>query len=214
MWRTPALVAAIYREREPEKLSWYEPVPETSLSVIQEAGLPLGAAILDVGGGASKLAGQLLAAGYRDVTVVDIAPEALGRARAELGPDADRVTSIEADIRSHDFDHQFDLWHDRAVFHFMVAPGDQGRYVSALRRALRAGGHLIIAAFGPEGPTQCSGLPVARYAAADLSQVLGEEFQFVSSRLKQHRTPGGRDQQFLYAHFRRGPESDPQSTKQ
>src|SRR5438105_891560 len=133
----------IYREREPQKLSWYEPVPETSLSVIHETGLPLDAAILDVGGGTSKLAGHLLAAGYQDVTVVDIAPQALVRARAELGPDADLVTWIEADIRWHDFEHRFDLWHDRAVFHFMVAPGDQGRYVSALRRTLRAGGHLV-----------------------------------------------------------------------
>ena len=204
----------IYGQREPKRLSWYEPVPAASLSMIQEAGLPLDAAILDVGGGTSKLAGQLLAAGYRDVTVVHVAPQALGRARAELGADADRVRWIEADIRWHDFEHRFDLWHERAVFHFVVAPGDQGRCVSALRRTLRADDHLIIASFSPEGPTQCSGLPVARYGATDLSRVLGEEFEFVSSRLEQHRTPAGHEQQFLYAHFRRGPKSGPQSTKQ
>jgi SAM-dependent methyltransferase len=204
----------IYLERQPERLSWYEPLPEASLALIEEAAVPRDAPILDVGGGTSKLAGQLLAAGYRDVTVVDIAPHALERAREELGPAADRVTWIEADIRRHEFGPRFDLWHDRAVFHFMVEPNDRTRYVRALRRTLRAGGHLIIATFGPDGPTRCSGLPVARYGGGELSQVLGADFEFVSSRLEQHRTPGGHGQQFLYAHFRRKPDGDSQSTKQ
>jgi SAM-dependent methyltransferase len=196
----------IYLEREPEGLSWYESVPKTSLSLIQQAALDTDAAILDVGGGTSKLAGRLLAAGYRNVTVIDIAAKALERARADLGSDAEKVTWVEADIRSHDFGRRFDLWHDRAVFHFLVAPEDRAQYVGALRRALRAGGHMIMATFGPEGPTQCSGLPVARYGATDLSQVLDEEFEFVSSRIEHHRTPAGRHQQFLYAHLRRAPE--------
>jgi SAM-dependent methyltransferase len=187
----------IYRLHEPEALSWYEPVPEISLSLIEEAGLPEHAAVLDVGGGASKLAGQLVASDYRDVTVVDIASRALEQARAELGPAADRVKWIEADIRWHEFGRQFDLWHDRAVFHFMVAAED-----------------LILAIFGPAGPTQCSGLPVARYGAAELSQVLGRDFELVSSRLEQHRTPGGHMQQLLYAHFRRQRDGGSQSTKQ
>jgi SAM-dependent methyltransferase len=204
----------IYRDREPERLSWYEPWPATSLSLIEEAALSSHAAILDVGGGTSKLAGELLAAGYLGVTVVDIAANALERARAELGADASRVKWIEADIRSHEFDHRFDLWHDRAVFHFMVAPDDRARYVSALWRALRPGGQVIIATFGPDGPSQCSGLPVTRYGAPGLSEVLGEDLELISSRLEQHRTPGGRIQQLLYAHFRLRPDGESQSTKQ
>jgi SAM-dependent methyltransferase len=199
-------------EQEPDTLSWYEPLPAASLSLIEDVGLSPNAAILDVGGGTSKLAGRLVAAGCQDVTVLDIAHSALERARAELGGTGERVKWIEADIRSHDFDRQFDLWHDRAAFHFMVSPVDRDLYLGALRRALRPGGHLILATFGPDGPTQCSGLPVARFGPAELSGVLGDEFQLVSSRLEEHRTPRRRGQQFLYAHFRRRASS--QSTKQ
>jgi SAM-dependent methyltransferase len=204
----------IYRLHEPEALSWHEPVPEISLSLIEEAGLPEHAAVLDVGGGASKLAGRLVTSHYCDVTVVDIASRAIEQARAELGPAADRVKWIEADIRWHDFGRQFDLWHDRAVFHFMVAAEDRDGYLDTLRRTLLPGGHLILAIFGPAGPTQCSGLPVVRYGAAELSQVLGRDFELVSSRLEQHRTPGGHIQQLLYAHFRRQRDGGSQSTKQ
>jgi SAM-dependent methyltransferase len=193
----------LYVERAPEQLSWYQPVPATSLSLIESVGLRSNAAILDVGGGTSTLAGHLLAAGYEDVTVVDIADDALQLPRAALGANGGRVKWIEADIRRHDFGREFDLWHDRAVFHFMVAPDDRDGYLSVLRRALRPGGHLILATFGPDGPTQCSGLPVARFGAAQLSEGLGGEFRLVSSQLEQHRTPGGLDQQFLYADFRR-----------
>jgi SAM-dependent methyltransferase len=193
----------VYVERGPEEVSWYEKVPETSLELIQEAALPLDAAILDVGGGASSLAGHLVAAGYTDVTVADVARAALEQARFELGAAAKQATWIEADVRFHHFARLVDLWHDRAVFHFMVDPADRERYLTALARTLRPGGHLILATFGPSGPTRCSGLPVTRYGSDELSSVLGEEFELISSRLEEHHTPGGQIQEFLYAHLRR-----------
>jgi SAM-dependent methyltransferase len=193
----------VYRERVPEELGWYEPSPQRSLALIDEAGLTRDAAILDVGGGASGLAGKLLEAGFRDITVVDLSAAALEKARTELGERAARINWVVADAREYDFGRQFDLWHDRALFHFMVEAPDRDGYLTALKRSLRPGGHLVIATFGPEGPTQCSGLPVSRYGIEELSAGLESEFEPVSSELHLHRTPSGREQQFLSAHFRR-----------
>lgn len=173
------------------------------MALIDEAGLSPDAAILDVGGGMSKLASELLRRGYDDVTVADISGEALRRAKADLGKAANRVSWVEADVRSHDFGRRFDLWHDRAVFHFMVEPADRQGYLASLDRSLNPGCDLILATFGPEGPTECSGLPVRRYDAESLQATLGANFELISSRLIEHRTPAGRAQQFLYAHLRR-----------
>jgi SAM-dependent methyltransferase len=162
----------------------------------------LNAAILDVGGGASRLASELSRSGHTDLTVADISAEALERAKADLGGSSGRVTWIVADMRDHDFNRRFDLWHDRAVFHFMVEAEDRKRYLDSLGKALRPGGHLILATFGPDGPSECSGLPVRRYDADALSQTVGADFELVSSHLTEHRTPSGRIQQFLYAHLR------------
>jgi SAM-dependent methyltransferase len=192
-----------YASRTPEKVSWYEPLPQRSVELIQAAKLGHEASILDVGGGASSLAAQLLGMGYTDLTVADISPVALAHARAELGSAAAHVRWIEADIRTHDFDRRYDLWHDRAVFHFMVSPADREGYLNVLRRALRPGGHLVIATFGPQGPTQCSGLPVERYSAEEILRVLGDDFELASSNLATHNTPSGASQQFLYAHLQR-----------
>jgi ubiquinone/menaquinone biosynthesis C-methylase UbiE len=123
-----------YAERTPEKLSWYEPLPQRSLDLIQAANLGSHAGIIDVGGGASSLAAQLLGMGYTDLTVADISPAALSQGRAELGNDAARVSWIEADIRRYDFGRQYDLWHDRAVFHFMVSPEDRAGYLDVMAR--------------------------------------------------------------------------------
>jgi ubiquinone/menaquinone biosynthesis C-methylase UbiE len=197
----------IYEEKPPEALSWYQPVPKTSLDLIDDARVAGDAAILDVGGGTSSLAVRLLDAGYTDITVADISSAALDRARAALGTDADRVTWVQADVRDHDFGRPFDLWHDRAVLHFMVDDADRDGYLEVLRRTLRPDGHLIVATFGPEGPTRCSGLPVSRYGAPALAELL-PEFELLSSRLEVHHTPSGTPQQFLYAHLRRAAESD------
>jgi SAM-dependent methyltransferase len=193
----------VYEHKDPDEVSWYQPEPTRSLQLIDSAHLPLDAAIIDVGGGASKLALRLLEAGYTDVTVADISPSALARATAEAGQAAGRISWVLADARRHVFARRYDVWHDRAVFHFMVTPHDRAAYLATLRRSLRPGGHLIIATFGPEGPERCSGLPTARYDTDALSAVLGGEFLLVRSGLETHRTPGGSEQQFLYAHFRR-----------
>ncbi|MGE5408701.1 MAG: class I SAM-dependent methyltransferase, partial [Syntrophothermus sp.] len=184
-------------------LSWTEPAPTTSLELIAEAAIPLDAAIIDVGGGASMLAGELLLAGYADVTVADISAAALARARSELGEAGGRVRWIETDVRRADFGRAFALWHDRAVFHFMVSEEDRRAYLRTLGRSLAPGGHLVLATFGPEGPSECSGLPVRRYDAAAIAGLLGEEYELVSARLHEHRTPRGAAQQFVYAHLER-----------
>ena len=194
-----------YSRKAPEKVSWYEPRPRRSLELIQATGLGRDAGILDVGGGASGLAAQLLAMGYMDLTVADISATALAHAKAELAGDAAKVCWVEADVRTHNFGRLYDLWHDRAVFHFMVSPADRTGYLNVLCRTLRPGGHLIIATFGPQGPTQCSGLPVERYSADELQRALGEDFELASSSLAVHRTPSGASQQFLYAHLLRRP---------
>lgn len=193
----------VYSRREPEELSWHQPDPERSLALIAEAGMAPSSAILDLGGGASRLAGRLLAAGYEDVTVADISGAALDSARAELGAEADRVAWLRLDVRRQRLDRRYDLWHDRALFHFMVDPDDRHGYLANLRRVLRPGGHLVLATFGPEGPTSCSGLPVRRYGSDDLLATLGAGFELLSSELETHRTPAGGEQQFLYAHLRR-----------
>jgi SAM-dependent methyltransferase len=192
-----------YLAKPTDRVSWYEARPEHSLELIRSTGVRNDAAILDVGGGASSLAGQLLAIGYTDLAVADISPTALAHAKAALGGDAARIAWIEADIRRHDFGRVYDLWHDRAVFHFMVSTDDREGYLEVLRRTLRHGGHLVIATFGPQGPTHCSGLPVQRYGAQELQRSLGEEFELISSSLTAHSTPSGASQQFLYAHLRR-----------
>lgn len=192
-----------YLESPPEELSWAERIPAVSLALISDAALPLDAALIDVGGGASGLAGELLGRGYRDVTVADISAEALEHARRRVGADAARVTWVQADVRDHDFGRRFDLWHDRAVFHFMVEEHDRDAYLRTLDRTLAPGGNLVLATFGPQGPTECSGLPVRRYEEAEIVELLGPEFELRSSLLHLHRTPGGAAQQFLYVRFKR-----------
>ena len=192
-----------YATKATDRVSWYEARPDRSLELIRATGVIHDAGILDIGGGAWSLAGQLLAMGYTDLAVADISPAALAHAKAALGSQATRIAWIEADVRSHDFGRVYDLWHDRAVFHFMVSAADREGYLEVLRRTLRPGGHPLIATFGPQGPKQCSGLPVQRYSAQELQRVLGEDFELVSSSLATHSTPSGAPQQFLHAHFRR-----------
>jgi SAM-dependent methyltransferase len=203
-----------YTEKEPDRVSWFQDRPVRSLDLIQAAGLEPTAGIIDVGGGASNLAAELLRIGYSDVTVADISAGALDRARHALGQDGLRAHWLQADVRTYDFARTFDLWHDRAVFHFMVTAADREAYLGALRRALAPRGHLVILMFGPAGPTQCSGLPVQRYDIDALQATLGPEFTLLSSGLEAHTTPSGNEQQFLYAHLVRvGGNSGPGSSE-
>lgn len=192
-----------YLEKAPHEVSWFEPVPEASLALIDAAGVPPPASILDVGGGASTLADELLRTGYTNVTVADLSPAALGRARARLGEEASRIEWIEADVRTHEFPRRYGLWHDRALFHFMFSVEDRDAYLANMRRALRPDGYLLVATFGPQGPERCSGLPVRRYGPDELRAILGEDFQLVESRTWAHSTPSGKEQQFHYALLRR-----------
>ena len=198
----------VYDTKDPVRVSWYQLVPERSLEYIRRTGMPRTTPILDVGGGASTLVDHLLREGWTDVTVLDIAPGGLGAARARLGPEAERVTWIVADITTFSPARRFGIWHDRAVFHFLVDPAGRERYLAVLRAALAPGGWLVLAAFGPAGPTRCSGLPVERYGAEAVSDLLGPDFRLVATDLEEHVTPGGQAQQFMYGLWRRGSEED------
>ncbi len=196
----------VWSTRAADAVSWHQDEPSLSLRLITGLVDPRAdpsPSVVDVGGGASRLVDGLLAAGYRDVTVVDLAEAALDQARARLGADAERVTWVVGDATTLDLDRRFDLWHDRAVLHFLVEPGDRARYVEALRRAIDVGGHVVLATFGPDGPTSCSGLPVRRYDEAAMRETLGSDFELLETVEESHRTPTGQTQAFLYATFRR-----------
>ena len=192
----------MHTTKAPDSVSWFEPRPEHSLALIQSTGLGLDARILDVGSGASRLVDLLLEAGYERLGVLDISGAALARVQARLGDRATGVEWFEADVRAFTSPHRWDLWHDRAVFHFLTHPEDRARYLNVLRTALEPGGYVVIATFGPEGPTRCSGLPVRRYGLEELQDELGAGFSLVRHLLADHETPGGARQQFLYAVFR------------
>jgi SAM-dependent methyltransferase len=188
----------VYSSRRPTEVSWYEPSPLASLSLISESQAPTGASIIDVGGGASTLVDQLLDAGYTRLTVLDIAGRALEQARERLGARSSLVTWLEGDVLTCDLPpHSFDIWHDRAVFHFLTDAEDQRRYAARARRALRHGGELVIATFASDGPNRCSGLDVARYAPDELAARFAG-FDLVDHRHVLHRTPAGVDQRFVY----------------
>lgn len=191
----------VYATRSPDALSWYQPHAQLSLDLIRRVGTVPGTRVIDVGGGTSTLVDDLLAAGIRDVTVLDISAAALRVARERLGDKVAGANWITGDITRVELpEAAYDIWHDRAVFHFLTDPADRAAYVEQVRRAVRPGGHVIVAAFGPEGPTQCSGLPVVRYEPGELHAQFGGRFELVEHRSEAHRTPGGAVQPFVYCH--------------
>jgi SAM-dependent methyltransferase len=195
---------SVYRTKRADEVSWFQRDPSLSRTLIARAVPDTSARIIDVGGGASSLVDGLLADGYTAVTVLDIAAAALDQAQARLGDAARRVTWLVADVLSADLPAGgFDLWHDRAVFHFLTDTRARAAYVAQMHRALRPGGHVVIATFAEDGPTSCSGLPVSRYSEADLARELGEQFELQDSAREQHTTPGGGRQSFMYARFQR-----------
>jgi hypothetical protein len=189
---------AAYEAEAATEVSWYEPLPRRSLELIRATGLQQSAALIDVGGGASTLVDHLLSTGFEDVTVLDLAPVSLGQSRVRLGTEGDRVHWVAADVTTWRPQRRYDLWHDRAVFHFLVEAAVRDQYLDTMRTALAPGGYVVMATFGPEGPTRCSGLDTLRYSAEDLSDVLGPAFRLVTSEIDEHVTPGGTVQQFLY----------------
>ena len=189
----------IYRTKRSQGVSWFRPHLDTSLELIEQTGVSRNAPILDVGGGASTLVDDLVVAGYSDLTVIDLSEAALEASRARLGSRATEIAWIAADVTRVELaPSHIQVWHDRAVFHFLTEEADRERYVAQVRHAVAPGGHVIIATFGPEGPLRCSGLPTARYDADALHAVFGTDFALVDRRHEQHRTPAGTDQQFVY----------------
>jgi SAM-dependent methyltransferase len=192
----------IYSEKGEEDTSWFQPRPETSLALIEASGEPPSAALIDVGGGVSRLVDHLLDLGWQRLSVLDISSTALETARQRLGEHASRVEWLETDLLDGSVGGPYRIWHDRAVFHFLTEPADRERYLEQLSTALEPGGSCIIATFGPEGPQQCSGLPVQRYAPQALAAMLGDRFTLEETRTEVHRTPAGKDQNFIYCRFR------------
>lgn len=191
----------VYETNSPDTVSWSQPHADLSLDLIQRIGAGPATRVIDVGGGASTLVDDLLANGVGDVTVLDISPAALGLAQRRLGARAGRVHWIAGDITRVELEPAaYDIWHDRAVFHFRTEPADRAAYVAQVRRAVRPDGHVIVAAFGPVGPTHCSGLPVVRYEPRDLHAQFGGDFELLDQLSEAHHTPSGAIQQFVYCH--------------
>jgi ubiquinone/menaquinone biosynthesis C-methylase UbiE len=193
----------VYRTRTENEVSWFEENPATSLALIHATGVPKDAAIIDIGGGASRLVDALLHESYSAVTVLDISERALTTAKARLGNRASSVQWIAADVTTWEPAASFDVWHDRAAFHFLTEPEDRSAYIARVLRTLRSGGHLIIGTFALDGPERCSGLPVQRYDAALLREYLGLAFEPVETRLHKHLTPMRRLQRLQFSRFRR-----------
>lgn len=194
----------IYSARAPETLSWYQVHLQSSLDLIAATGVGCEASVIDVGAGASNLAGDLLTRGYRRVTALDLSPAGLAHAQTRLGEKMSAVNWLVGDVTAVALPHQaYDVWHDRAVFHFLVQPAACEAYRQAVRHALRPDGHLIIATFDLDGPPRCSGLDVVRYSPSMLANLFGDEFTLVESRRETHVTPGGFTQQFQFSRLRR-----------
>lgn len=192
----------VYRTKAPEAVSWYQPHAGRSLDLVRELAPDRRAAIIDVGGGASPLVDDLVSEGFSDLTVLDLSGAALAEARQRLGALAAGVHWVEADaLEVHLPQASVDLWHDRAVFHFLTSTDDQRRYVEQVRNAVKPGGHVVMATFAEDGPTQCSGLTVQRYSPESLRTVFGPGFQLVHTSRETHVTPAGTEQAFIYCVF-------------
>ena len=193
----------VYATKTPDAVSWYRRHLDRSLALIERAVPERSASIIDVGGGESTLVDDLLLRGYANITVLDISQGAIDVTRSRLGSAADQVRWIAADITEVELEPRaYDLWHDRAVFHFLTVPEQRTAYVRQVARSVRPGGHVIVSAFGPEGPTKCSGLEVVRYDAESLHREFGVSFRLVESSTELHRTPFDTTQQFLYCYCR------------
>lgn len=199
---------SVYETKPAESVSWYAPHLRQSLRYVTQAAAHKDVAIIDVGGGESTLVGDLVSDGYSNVTVLDISATALEVTKRRLGPLGTHVDWIAADILEVDLSvSAYDIWHDRAVFHFLTTDEQRRRYVDQVLMALKPGGFAIVGTFGPEGPEKCSGLQVARYAPSELHDIFGEPFELLDSSIEEHSTPWGSPQQFVYCYCRRASSS-------
>ncbi len=196
----------VYRTKQPNEVSWYRPHLEISLQLIDDAAPNRNAQIIDVGGGESTLVDDLLAREYRKVYVLDVSSTALQVTKERLGASANQVNWLCGDVTTFSFfRHQFDVWHDRAVFHFLTESKDRAAYVRQVAHAVKPGGHVIVATFGPEAPTMCSGLDVIRYDPDTLHGEFGARFRLEKHFTELHQTPAGSMQQFVYCYCNIGP---------
>jgi len=191
----------VYKTKAPDAVSWYRPHLETSLALIERTGAGTSSAIIDVGAGESTLADDLLSRGYENITVLDISETAIDVCKNRMGTAAGRIHWLVADVTRTELDtHVYDVWHDRAVFHFLTEPEQRAAYVRNVARSVKRDGHIVVSTFGPEGPMKCSGLDVVRYNADSLHDQFGARFRLVESSEELHRTPFGTTQQFLYCY--------------
>jgi trans-aconitate methyltransferase len=194
----------VYTTKRENEVSWFQDNPAPSLELIAAVGATPATAIIDIGSGASRLVDGLLAKGFRALAVLDLSGAALKAAKSRLGAQAEKVNWIVADATLWEPTEVYDIWHDRAAFHFLTEENDRVAYIERMKKALRAGGHAIVATFAPDGPERCSGLRVMRYDAETLGQTLGQEFDLIETRRHSHTTPWGSTQSFQFSVFRFG----------
>ena len=194
----------IYETKGATQVSWYQEHAQFSLQYIRNTGIGKSDHVIDVGGGTSTLVDDLIEDGFQHITILDVSGTALQVARQRLGPRTAMVNWIEADITQAELlPDAYDVWHDRAVFHFLTQAADRQRYVDAVRHSVRKGGHVIVATFATDGPERCSGLDVVRYSPESLHSEFGEEFEVMDSTRETHHTPLGTEQKFIYCYCRK-----------
>jgi ubiquinone/menaquinone biosynthesis C-methylase UbiE len=192
----------VYTTKAKDSVSWFQEHAETSINLIKEIHIEKNASIIDIGGGASTFVDDLLLLGYSKLSVLDLSRAALEASKARIGSAHKYVDWLVADITKIDFsENEFDIWHDRAVFHFLTEPKDRLAYVRTVLRSVKPKGHVIISTFAEDGPTKCSGLPVMRYSAESLQSEFGEILLLKNKRSETHRTPFGTTQNFIFCHF-------------
>ena len=194
---------AVYEEKTSTKVNWYEPLPQISLDSVAQCNLSKDAAIIDIGGGDGFLAEFLVAKGYKDVSVLDISEKAVERAKKRLGHRGEGITWIVADVTEFSPERQYDLWHDRATFHFLTEEQEATQYLKTLNQAVKPGGFVILGTFSENGPANCSGLEVKRYAVGDMQKLFSEGFITMNSKNLDHSTPSGAIQNFTFCSFRK-----------
>jgi SAM-dependent methyltransferase len=193
----------VYTTKSDKEVSWFQETPAPSLELIALTRPPVDAAIIDIGGGASRLVDDLLAREFRRLTVLDLSGAALAAAKERLGESGAEVQWVIADVTKWEPEQTYDLWHDRAAFHFLTDLADQSAYVDRIKRAVKPGGYVIIGTFAPDGPERCSGLPIVRHDADTLAVILGSDFVLIDTRRHDHATPWGAIQHFQFSTFRR-----------
>jgi 2-polyprenyl-3-methyl-5-hydroxy-6-metoxy-1,4-benzoquinol methylase len=191
----------VYKKYSSTKVGWYQACPERSLKLIHNTGAGTDSSIIDVGGGTSMLSEKLLDQGYKKLAVLDISGNSIEKAKSQLGKKASEINWIEADVTKYSFKEQYDIWHDRAVFHFLTRTEDRKGYINSFNQALKLNGHLIIATFGLDAPPKCSGLSVVRYSPETLQNELGDNLILAEALMEDHVTPSGVKQNFIFCRF-------------